>query len=273
MGNLEDLMVWAFFDTTDQSQLTDVERAEVGAMVAKSQSRLGQLPAGRNTSVKMMRNTVANNARFTFTAPRPLVLYALLDFLVLRTATPLVMRSLGFRKKRVSAFSYWHVGSSADVGGRGGAIVFLHGIGVGPLPYYTLLRSLVASGREVFVPEQLHVSLTLQQHLCSILNRKVTASQTVASMERMLADNGHREAELVGHSYGTLPLTWFVKARPEAVRKVTLIDPISIFLHRPDVCQVLVCPPEPRQCEDPAELRREPRAGAGSYPDTQLLLE
>lgn len=41
----------------------------------------------------------------------------------------------------------------------------------------------------------------------------------------------------IGHSYGTIPIAWMVKLYPELVQRVVLMDPITLYLHRPGACK------------------------------------
>lgn len=40
---------------------------------------------------------------------------------------------------------------------------------------------------------------------------------------------------IIGHSFGTITAGWFVRAHPEAVCHMTLIDPVSLLLAHPEV--------------------------------------
>lgn len=39
----------------------------------------------------------------------------------------------------------------------------------------------------------------------------------------------------MGHSFGSITAGWFVKANPERVSHMTLVDPVSLLLCLPDV--------------------------------------
>jgi len=53
------------------------------------------------------------------------------------------------------------------------------------------------------------------------------------------------QASIIGHSYGSLVATHFVRTRPDRVASLGLIDPVSILLCLPDVVYNFIYkPPE-----------------------------
>ncbi|KXZ48623.1 hypothetical protein GPECTOR_26g526 [Gonium pectorale] len=102
--------------------------------------------------------------------------------------------------------------AASGTGGAGGGkspIVFLHGIGIGLLPYQRFLDELAAAcpDRPLVALEYKHVSMRLTGHVPSVDEMAVGVSEALAAL-------GYGSATLVGHSYGTLVASRFSKLFP-----------------------------------------------------------
>lgn len=79
-------------------------------------------------------------------------------------------------------------------------IVFLHGIGIGILPYL----GFVWRWRKALGAERPIVLMPMDQVACRLTaSRPVSADQSAEDLARMLGQLGFRDCTVVGHSYGT----------------------------------------------------------------------
>jgi len=109
-------------------------------------------------------------------------------------------------------------------------IVFVHGIGLGLLPYLPLIDALLNTGRPILLPEIPYVSgFRPFQSPYGVLPPAVVCS----TMTAMLASHGFLKATWMGHSYGTSWLSYMCKFAPRTVSALLFLDPICFCLHVP----------------------------------------
>lgn len=192
---------------------------------------LPHLPDGRNPRVRCFR---------IMTDPllvenRPLAVY-LGTSLLCPLLTSQVMVRLGFRRERMGGLSYWHrqprtlVPGDQDIAGpRQTPLVFVHGLGVGLVPYYLFIRRLSRRhSAHLYVPELPFLAMAPWESVPS-------AREVVAQMQDMLAANGHTCAHFVGHSFGAVVVSWMMKMSPSSVVYATLMDPAQFLVMKADV--------------------------------------
>ena len=100
-------------------------------------------------------------------------------------------------------------------------VVFLHGVGLGILPYVDFVCSLVCTGHPVVVVEYRHVAM----RLCW---RIPTCSEVAEHVVAILDKIGVAKASFVSHSYGTFVLSRIIKTHKERVQSSCFIDPVCI---------------------------------------------
>lgn len=191
------------------------------------------------------------------TLQRPLFYYALTDGLVGGLVTPAVMRARGFTLHRCRAsrnrnsLEYWyHPGAKvAPVGpecGRQGTpptqptltpLVFVHGVGIGPLPYAHFISELLHSSDGA---PMLVVELPFVAQRISGISRAPHEERTVAEVADAMAHHGIMRATFVGHSLGTVYLAWLARRRPDLLASCVFIDPIVFLLHHHNVAQAFL---------------------------------
>ena len=168
------------------------------------------------------------------------------------TETPLrvLMFRRGFERRQMGRVAYYfHPGRNADdsndddvdekefhdkfesTSAEGNTpIVFVHGIGIGLIPYIPLIDALLATGRPILLPEIPYVSgFRPFQSPNGVLSPAVVCS----TMTAMLASHGFLSATWMGHSYGTSWLSYMCKYAPKAVSALLFLDPICFCLHVP----------------------------------------
>jgi pimeloyl-ACP methyl ester carboxylesterase len=254
--NLEEFILWAFFDLNGpsadlDSDLGDV-REEVDGYIALVEEHLGwTLKEGRGPA-QCLRLTFDD----VFTAYRSLLWYAVI-FLV-DQVTHVAMYYHGFQyyttPKRTSAkifpprpqtlltrhtskarnISYWY---QPHEGGPGKLpVVFFHGIGVGLWTYVTFLagvhatRDRYGNGTGLIVVETLPISFRLTAP-------PLSKAQFLHEITEVIDSHGWEQFAVVSHSYGSV-LTTHILHTPALARRiqsVVFIDPVTIMLHLPDV--------------------------------------
>jgi len=233
-GNLLEFAAWAWF-CKEVAELDAGESKLAEGMVQEMEQRFGwRLPEGYGEGIRPIRiNFDAVHAWC-----HPLAYYA--SIRALQAVTRQSMRLMGFTYTKASeghGVSFFHYAPPGPLPGlllqRGEArppeppVVFIHGLGVGLLPYLPFIRRL-ARQRECFVVEVPEVSQ---------VGAKVTLTpdSAPAAFAAMLESHGHASACFVGHSYGTCIASWVARARPDVVSKLVLLDPVCFLLCQPDV--------------------------------------
>jgi pimeloyl-ACP methyl ester carboxylesterase len=114
-------------------------------------------------------------------------------------------------------------GSGSGPGSNGTALVFIHGIGIGALPYWNLIRALMDEG-PVVVAHLPFVSVR-RAPVCPDIEQIVSAfSQVLAAYD---LDGGC----FVSHSFGTAVTSWLVQYAPHLVKGTVLMDPVVLCIH------------------------------------------
>ena len=113
-------------------------------------------------------------------------------------------------------------------GGRGQtsagiALLVLHGIGVGALPYWKMIEALTAEG-PVVVAHMPFVSVRWASVCPNI-------QQTVSACNEVLEAYGFEGACVWSHSFGCAVAAWLIRHRPHLVKGVVLVDPVVMCIH------------------------------------------
>lgn len=158
--------------------------------------------------------------------------------------TQQVMWALGFRRGKVGGLVYWKRGPRRDVAPEDDVtgqmpLVFVHGLGVGLVPYYLFVYRLSKRHRgDFFVPEFPFMAMAPWETVPS-------AREVVAQLQDMLTANEHTAAHFVGHSFGAVVLTWVLKMSPSSIRQATFMDPANFLIMKSEAL-VRVLYGEPR---------------------------
>ncbi|KAK3240087.1 hypothetical protein CYMTET_50041 [Cymbomonas tetramitiformis] len=176
--------------------------------------------------------------------PRPLLSYIVTHFVCHCVVTHSMMRARGFRRQYSSEAKlgcWWLTppapsNGAADVTGAGARppILFIHGLGVGILPYIRQLDALLTAepGRSVFILDLPNISLYTAPDASM-----PSPFEVAEGIVKMLGCHGvHEGVHVMGHSYGTAVAAWLVKwAPPRWVAACTLLDPICFLLYNHSV--------------------------------------
>lgn len=252
-GSVEDISCWLQRDNVEQwvahywfrgsypEDLARRERKELGRLVDIVLESFGltHLPHGSNPQLKCYR-LLSDPLPV---AHRPLWMYAGTSIMC-PLMTSQVMRLMGFERLQVGGLTYWKRGPRRDVQPADEVagqvpLVFVHGLGVGLVPYYFFLYRLSKrhSG-DFFVPEFPFLAMAPWENVPS-------AREVIAQIQDMLTANGHTAAHFVGHSFGAVICSWVLKMSPGSMVFMTLMDPANFLIMKSDcLCDVLYGAPQ-----------------------------
>lgn len=109
-------------------------------------------------------------------------------------------------------------GMSIDQEGEGPAVLLLHGLGATSNSFQPLMPAL--RGRRVVRPDLPGAGRSATPR------GELNVRSIVDALIRACADLGIQEADLVGHSFGSLVAQHLAQAKPELARTLTLLGPI-----------------------------------------------
>ena len=239
-GNVREWLAWSVCGRDDGGAADTQELDEALAMLEAALSTRRQpftFPTGFHPRVVSMRLNA--DPPSTHIKPRPLFYYAVTDGLLGGLVTPHKMRSRGFKYHVAEGLTYWyHPGSPTTCpDGRPRdspactPLVFVHGVGLGPLPYVGFIEQLSEqSAGPVMIIELPFVAQRL-----SGLFKNPQHDSTVQAIECSMTRHGINSATFVGHSLGTVYLSWVAQQRPQLMASCVFIDPIVFLLHQPKV--------------------------------------
>lgn len=232
--NIREEFAWAFF-TRMMFELDIAEKQLLDSMVDECERQFG-------LNFKLGYNPAVRGIRINFDPlnvwSHPLAYYASIK--ALSTGSRQYMRFLGFsyHPRRYEGVPFFHVGPPSHPGqlikdgvavprSKRPPVVFIHGLGPGLAPYLFFIRRL-ASAHECFVLELPEISQVG-------VETAPTPQALADALADMLASHGHESACFIGHSYGTVELSWVLRHRPEIVQKAIFLDPVCFLLSQPDV--------------------------------------
>ncbi|KAI8609171.1 hypothetical protein BC830DRAFT_1152080 [Chytriomyces sp. MP71] len=233
LRDLRTWLAWAAFSVHPE-QLAGSERVEIDAVLDGIKDSLD--PADRlkfemschedGKKVKSMRHTLDP----LVVEPKPFAAYAVT--IGMNVVGDWGMSSLGFTKHHEGKVSYWFKGASSHET----PIVFIHGIGVGLLPYLPFAKRLLKSHptQPILFIELAHISMRLDATV-------PTHSETLHSLYRIPLAHGLRTFEdqpatWIGHSLGSVVCSWVILDHPSWVRGAVFVDPVVFGLWESDVC-------------------------------------
>ena len=220
-GNVEEWLSWGFFVNHFNSLKSD-EKEEIDNYIDQLQQRAGkEILDGHNGLIKPFRF----NMEPVESSHRPLVYYGIVHGVVQRVIAPMSLMYLGFqsRQKSTNSFNYWYraVDHPEDT-----PLVFIHGIGIGVLPYVHFLHRLIQASkpRNILVIELGQIAQQLNP--CALEHESFC--QDLCEVFKKL---NMGPARFIGHSYGTFIVSWVMKYCPQLVESAVFLDPGCFLLH------------------------------------------
>jgi pimeloyl-ACP methyl ester carboxylesterase len=219
--DMENWLAWGCFSATWEA-LVPESRVEVLLVLDLIEERLG-----RRFPVRVPGQAPVACMRFSIEpmewTHKPLMFYAVCQGLLGSLGT-LSLWNEGFSKHRSVAFDYWVRMPKTEAGRQRTPIVFVHGIGVGLVMYLSFIKALVKHDCPVICVELPFISTTISPKVPSI-------SEQVASMDSICTRWGFKQAMFVGHSYGSVLLSWMAHHLPSRVAGLAFIDPVVMMLN------------------------------------------
>lgn len=189
------------------------------AIIDEIEARYGiHFPPGYNPNISHVQMSL-EPIRY---AHQPLFLY--LIYRLLHVMTSWYLHLNGFRRYFYQGLSYWYRGINAEPI----PILFLHGISPGFFNYIPFLRR--------FRPDVPIILLELRPFQIGSLDfSRPTPDAVSNNIAAILNSHGHAQCDIVAHSFGTITTAWFLRRYPSMIRRMVLLDPVSILLGLPDV--------------------------------------
>jgi hypothetical protein len=191
------------------------------------------IPPGFNPNTRCMR-VIIDRLHYEH---RPLALYGVVAGL--HCLYSLYLTAVcGYRYYSSAFLCYFHRPPSSPTAPLLPTLLFVHGICNGVSSYGQMVARLTASGNR-------HVILVVLPFISMQVCVKVpTAKETVVALKEALtwhtatsAGTAPPKSIIVGHSYGTLLASWFIKAYPHMLLSVVLVDPVCFLLFTPHLCR------------------------------------
>ncbi|KAG2445181.1 hypothetical protein HYH02_008649 [Chlamydomonas schloesseri] len=113
---------------------------------------------------------------------------------------------------------------AAAAASQSAPLLFLHGVGLGLLPYLNFLLQLTSLGRPVVAVEVRHLSM---RACFEVPEEDEIVDWVCAALDR----HGLPKVHAVAHSYGTFMASRLVQRRRGAVASLTLLDPVCFIMY------------------------------------------
>lgn len=234
--NVEEWLAWALWNRgRDGTHATELEAlvGRVEEWVLAGGGGLPRLRRGYNGRLVACRLTL-DALRCTH---RPLMAYVI-THLAVRAYTGYALRARGFVPRHAGGLQYWHLSPPPSAAARGSPrpppLLFLAGMGVGLVSYLRFIDTLreLMPGREVVLLEIDYMCMRLPLSL----HKVPSPEEAVLSLRAVLAACGAPAAHWIGHSFGTVVMSWVLRLAPRAcVAACTFIDPIPFLLFKSNV--------------------------------------
>jgi len=140
-----------------------------------------------------------------------------------------------------TGFVYWRRNGSNKANK---ALVFIHGLGLGSVPYILFIRRLASALQNTHVtvivveiamiagfPARKYGGVgpsAKKGHLRPPFPRP---DEIALSISKFLQESGHYTADFVAHSFGTVIATYVSNHQPNVVGKIAFVDPLCFFPH------------------------------------------
>ncbi|KAJ8606804.1 hypothetical protein CTAYLR_010612 [Chrysophaeum taylorii] len=213
----------------------DVEVDEaLEADVRAIEAALGMLEGGpeEQRSVRLNLDSVRERV-----LTKPLWLYVVLRGACGSTAAIALWR-MGFYRRPFGRLWFW----IRD--GPGQTVLFLHGLGVGILPYIPLLR-LFPSHFRLIIPDLWYASLAPPIELW-VKGGVPDRDEHLRAIDAALGPTTTTtKVDVFGHSYGTVVAAWLLHARPDRIRVLALAEPVALLVHHAHVARNFLYDPAP----------------------------
>lgn len=224
--NAADLLTYGFFYKSREQLILEGRPELAGQLVDAVEEAWGvRIPLGFNPSLRCMTH-LWQPLKYHY---RPAIFYIAGEFLAL--LKHIMLLACGFRCRQARGLTYYtyraellgQPGSNAAAGCPRQPILFLHGVGLGLLPYIPFVMRLASTGHPVIAVEFRHLSMRWYHD-------NPPVPEVVSGVVYILDRHGVEGACVVGHSYGTMMASQLVQTNPERVQSLCLIDPVCFCM-------------------------------------------
>jgi pimeloyl-ACP methyl ester carboxylesterase len=239
-GNMVEFIAYGFY-CKRADELSKQEEGEIEKFLAKVQKTFRrEFPPGFNKDARFMGHTLEPVRSFH----KPLVIYAFMELIGVINMFLLwclgfqKVSSLSHKKSKGNMLIFVRNGQSQGklLNGQKTPLVFIHGVGLGILPYFQFLGKLLQNiDRPCLVVEMRHVSMRLSLNFRSV-SLETLANDIVNHMQAA----GFAKGFFVSHSYGTFVVAKILQLRQDAVENVCLIDPVCCMTCHPKLTKNFV---------------------------------
>jgi len=137
----------------------------------------------------------------------------------------------GFKHFQAGKLRYWfREDASAE---NEESMVFYHGIGVGLFGYLGMLQ-IFPHRKQVLVD---FPWINVNFFATYFETKPPTRADFLEAMKIIYGRHEIQKAEMIGQSYGTTQAAWFLLNQPEMVTRLTLFDPICLFMCLPNATE------------------------------------
>jgi pimeloyl-ACP methyl ester carboxylesterase len=224
--DVKGFLCYCLFGSTveDMSRLDNMDLQD---MYIQFTTKLGlQFPAGSSCKATYMKHTLD---------PFKSSHHPLLNYGIVQAADQVIrywFKHKGFKRDRRWRLSFWY---KLGTNRAKPPIVFVHGIGIGLIMYANFINNLLEThgDRSIFLLELPHISMRMTHAIPG-------AGETADAVEKMLlhhlgGPNGAPPAVFMGHSFGSIIVSWMVKRKPDIIAQIIMLDPVSLCLYLPNV--------------------------------------
>ncbi len=225
-GNIKSFISWACYGKPFSQQLTSIEYNTIYDLY-NNFCEIFQISfkEGYNNDVKHIAMNLSN-IKYVH---HPLFLYAIFKFL--HMLLNMMLRCMGFEKRYINDYSYVireHKSSLYS------PMIFLRDIN----PFYLAYLNFISYFKNHTII-LFDIDLVIDPVRISSLDFNYFDISCVVDTIGTLVDiySHNNKCHLIGHSFGTVVATWFIKQYPQKIRTISLIDPVCILLGLPDVAK------------------------------------
>ena len=133
------------------------------------------------------------------------------------------LTGMGFKQIIIKNIRFWILRKNNDKT----PIVLIHGLGGGIFPYCDFITSLLQLEATIIIPDL--------PFLCMYMDDNVPDDDVIILAIKNAIENIHSKAIIIGHSYGTVIMSWIIQEYPYIVERAVLLDPVVFMLHLADL--------------------------------------
>eukprot|EP00290_Baffinella_frigidus_P010471 CAMPEP_0180142584 /NCGR_PEP_ID=MMETSP0986-20121125/15673_1 /TAXON_ID=697907 /ORGANISM="non described non described, Strain CCMP2293" /LENGTH=606 /DNA_ID=CAMNT_0022085821 /DNA_START=19 /DNA_END=1839 /DNA_ORIENTATION=- len=223
--DMEDFVSWAIFSSTFEL-LNPASVVQALHVIDIIEEELAHTFPARLPSQLPLPNMRFSIEPIKYT-PKPLLYYGVAQG-VLQNVGHSQLLSEGFQRHRSGDTGYW-IRVPETVAGRGRMpMVFVHGVGVGLVTYMSMIKEFMKLDCPIICVELPFISSNIHPVVPRI-------DDQVDDIDKILLRWGIKKATFVGHSYGSVILSWMIQQKPERVAGLAFLDPVVFMLNLKDI--------------------------------------